>query len=61
MRSLSEHQAAFYATQTVGYRRGWWVWALGQPNFRELYLLCAEKDESVIRMRELASEKAKGA
>ena len=57
---MSEHQAAFYATQQVGYRRGWWMWATGQQNFSELYHLCVEKDESVIRCREAANEQVKG-
>jgi hypothetical protein len=54
VKSLTEHQAAFYESQPVEYRRGWWKWALDEPNFTDMTVLCREDDPSVIRYRERA-------
>ena len=54
MKSIGEHQAAFYMSQPVDYRRGWWKWALDQHNFMELVRLCVEDEPSVLEYRERA-------
>jgi hypothetical protein len=59
MKSIADHQAAFYASQSVDYRKGWWEWALEQPNFMDLVHSCDEKDASVLPYRERAIAKHK--
>jgi hypothetical protein len=54
MKSMAEHQAAFYMSQPVEYRRGWWKWAIDEHNFMDMTILCQESDPSVIRYREQA-------
>ena len=59
VKTLTEHQANFYASQSVDYRKGWWAWALEQHNFMDLVRCCDEKDASVLPYRERAIAKYK--
>ena len=57
MKSITEHQHSFYASQSLDYRRGWWDWATGEHNFMEMVKVFDEKDASVLHYRERAIAK----
>ena len=59
MRSTEEYQAEFYRSQPTEYRKGWWKWALEQPNFMGLYKHCIEKDSEVLIAKEGALDEFK--
>ncbi len=63
MKSITEHQRAFYASQPVEYRRGWWEWAVNEPNFLEMVKYFDERDNVVLAYREkaIAAYRSKGA
>ncbi len=54
MRTVEEYQAEFYKSQSTEYRKGWWKWALDQPNFMGLFKYCIERDEEVLAAKERA-------
>ena len=61
MKSITEHQHAFYASQPPDYRRGWWDWAVGEHNFLEMVKVFEEKDTAVLDSRERAIAKYRAA
>ena len=54
MRSITEHQWAFYASQPPEYRKGWWAWAVGEHNFLDMVKHFDERDKDVLAYRERA-------